>query len=75
MNLPIALVADELSADAICVLKPRIGSSRDRVGSGECRDYAGVGLVTVGRRSLPAMRYASGGDQEDGAQSRLRDRC
>lgn len=32
------------------------GSSPDCVGSGECWDYAGVGLVTVGRGSLPAMR-------------------
>ncbi len=31
----------------------RHGSSPDRVGCGECRDYAGVGLVTVGRGSLP----------------------
>ena len=34
------------------------GSSPDPVGNGECRDHAGLALVTVGRGSLPAMRYA-----------------
>ena len=55
---PNQLPAQRRALRQLTLMPAQKGSSPDPVGNGECRDHAGLALVTVGRGSLPAMRYA-----------------